>query len=1024
MKRLFSTAVLLACLTTTVWACTSDTDCDYWNPICDFQNHGCTRARCTTDSDCGSIYRCNVYSYMYNAYGNATGLCEPIYCNNNEMCPKAEHVECYQQNTCNCEVGYRWVKDRCESVIGTSCQWDWSCGQQSTYDHTTNSNHAYFYSCEEGKCGCNPNVWRELNGKCVSSKGKACDLDSDCGFASNTTCVSGICSCEPGFLEQNGTCVFVWDIECLADDDCGISFVCNESKCTCPEGYGIKSMNEFICVHVLDTPCDELAVCDDPSLKHYKEKLRGSNYYYYGYSQYTSHFCDVENICSCAPGFRRSTNGHACQPIYGSTCTSVEDCQGDSAIYSQAYTCSNDSSTCECQPNYMVNMRSRYTGTYHENINMCLPKIGSYCYNGDVDGASCVYSDNPDYSYNYGYSPRLTCTSGVEEHGTCRQIIGSNCSEFGETCSLANAICDPTNVCACEPGYLQQGDTCVTALNNTICASSVECSNISHATCDITMTFTCVCEEGYVEKKGSCVLPSSFGSGNCNVITSELPDLYRRSPTYKLARGEVPIRDDLLLEGWYDIGGTNALISGSGLTSELCGTKYPIVLKDDLTAAEKSNLAAGLTVTKTMTVKGLDSFGLSKEITVEVKICGDRTLLYLKPAPVAFSAYCIDTRRPSHAAGNSTSRCAKLRQEMRFKNEYDPNKETYVNVPFLMFKCLPMDENSCNDNYYYYYNHDYENNGVFFTINWYVSGRHCKRSGPYQKSELYKTHLTENQVIDECGQKTVGFDLQCSFEWSETLFGLRGTPIFSDSAYVGLISWVTTISPDKGGFLISWLTDTPIGCKTDISNLNRSCSIEWDLESGGICPTQKSSSDHFLCGANGNGTTKAGFDYYGRRTPYHNEIHYSNSWGSDLNGIYHNNYTTYGVKVFVSDDEVHEVGSIFKASFGAVETGHAIWNGYKMPDIKFYLKDESLSDKNVSLVLKWDGGPVLEKTNEWNETTIFPIEEVGEFLLYQSTDFIVEIQIKTRTCKHDQQKSVCVRSNVSKWKRNIHRRYV
>ncbi|KAH3690604.1 hypothetical protein DPMN_191933 [Dreissena polymorpha] len=97
------------------------------------------------------------------------------------------------------------------------------------YNKYENSGHMYYYSCEDDKCQCNANIWRQENGTCVSAKGKMCASESNCGIASNTTCVSGICACKPGFLERNGACVFVLDAECFSDNDCGTSFVCNES---------------------------------------------------------------------------------------------------------------------------------------------------------------------------------------------------------------------------------------------------------------------------------------------------------------------------------------------------------------------------------------------------------------------------------------------------------------------------------------------------------------------------------------------------------------------------------------------------------------------------------------------------------------------------------------------------------------------------------------------------------------------------------------------------------------------------
>ncbi|XP_052217757.1 uncharacterized protein LOC127835391 [Dreissena polymorpha] len=476
-----------------------------------------------------------------------------------------------------------------------------------------------------------------------------------------------------------------------------------------------------------------------------------------------------------------------------------------------------------------------------------------------------------------------------------------------------------------------------------------------------------------------------------------MPDLYRRSPGYRLADGEVPIRDDLLTEGWYDIGRASSLGFQADLISGFCGSIYPMVLKDALTTTENNLLAAGNELTKTMHVNGQASV---TGIQVKIRTCEDRTHVYFKKAPIAFAAYCVDTGRSSHAAGLSSEKWAKVRQDLMFKDEHDVIMGTLIRKPYVDFNCLVFDERhpyfcaagSCYGDYY-------RNDGVHFTINWYVAGKHCKRYGPYQRSLLYKTHMTEMQVAHECGQQTAGFEIQCSIEWSESLFGKRATPIFSESVYIGLYSWITTLTLDEGAFLIPWMTDTPMGCQTKVDNYNgdHNCTIEWDLETGGVCPTPKTTIDHDLCGMLANSSTVDTYSYNDETNRKYAK-HFGWTNGIEASGAWFMKNNTYGLKVLLERDEVPDTNKIFKASFTAARTDHSIWNGYKMPDLKLIFVDEEKATTQSRLVLTWDSGPLLEKINEWNETTILMLDTIGEFLLLKGNMYIVEIQIKTETC--------------------------
>lgn len=69
--------------------------------------------------------------------------------------------------------------------------------------------------------------------------------------------------------------------------------------------------------------------------------------------------------------------------------------------------------------------------------------------------------------------------------------------------------------------------------------------------------------------------------GACATV-STLPDLYRRSPTYKAASLEALVRDDALTEGWYSLDGYELTDASNSPPENFCGTKYPIYLTGTL----------------------------------------------------------------------------------------------------------------------------------------------------------------------------------------------------------------------------------------------------------------------------------------------------------------------------------------------------------------------------------------------------------------------------------------------------------
>lgn len=60
-----------------------------------------------------------------------------------------------------------------------------------------------------------------------------------------------------------------------------------------------------------------------------------------------------------------------------------------------------------------------------------------------------------------------------------------------------------------------------------------------------------------------------------------------------------------------------------------------------LTTGEMNILSGGSEVTKTATIGGLTSFGLSETLSVKFRQCGSDLHAYLVPSSISYSAYCV-----------------------------------------------------------------------------------------------------------------------------------------------------------------------------------------------------------------------------------------------------------------------------------------------------------------------------------------------------------------------------------------------
>ncbi|KAH3808993.1 hypothetical protein DPMN_137355, partial [Dreissena polymorpha] len=342
---------------------------------------------------------------------------------------------------------------------------------------------------------------------------------------------------------------------------------------------------------------------------------------------------------------------------YKSYCVADEDCAGDTNSNSLAYKCDIDINKCACKENYHHDLiRDQWHESYgwsdgtENDEYLCKPLIGMKCSYGTVDETQCVddtsfiYNDPYNYPYN-SYVEKVKvnmCVKGFETDGMCFKIIGQNCSAWENTCDIVDyAYCNAQNLCSCKTGFTEDMGKCEPVIGMNYTNDEMCSSNLAWTRC---MESNCSCIEGYVEVNWKCV-SSAEREDICHQSICQFPDKYRRSPLYRLSPTELPVRDDLIEENWYDFG-KHMLSAASSVTNTspgTCGTKYPIYLKDEIHSADVVGLQFGESIEKTVQIGGLSVYGISKEFNVSIRNCSGSYFIFIKKAPISFSGYCVDT---------------------------------------------------------------------------------------------------------------------------------------------------------------------------------------------------------------------------------------------------------------------------------------------------------------------------------------------------------------------------------------------
>jgi hypothetical protein len=317
-------------------------------------------------------------------------------------------------------------------------------------------------TCTSGTCSC-PAAQHACGQTCVSSTTTA-----SCGTRctpcpqpahSTATCTTGTCgfTCDPGYREQNGTCV---DIdECATNNGgCSANATCANTPgartCTCQPGYsgdGVTCTDVNECL-TANGGCDANATCTNTA----GNRVCACNRGFTGDGVSCADInecltnnggCSANATCTNTPGSRTCT----CATGFsgdGVTCTDINECltnNGGCAATGGVCTNTPGSRTCACATGFTGN------GTTCTDIDECMTNYGG-----------CAPASSGGVCTNTPGSRTCTCAAGFSGNGTtCTDI--NECLTNNGGCAPTGGVCTNTSgsrTCACATGFTGNGTTC------------------------------------------------------------------------------------------------------------------------------------------------------------------------------------------------------------------------------------------------------------------------------------------------------------------------------------------------------------------------------------------------------------------------------------------------------------------------------------------------------------------------------------------------------------------------------------
>eukprot|EP01091_Cochliopodium_minus_P004692 TRINITY_DN1456_c1_g1_i8.p1 TRINITY_DN1456_c1_g1~~TRINITY_DN1456_c1_g1_i8.p1 ORF type:complete len:820 (+),score=173.75 TRINITY_DN1456_c1_g1_i8:34-2493(+) len=356
---------------------------------------------------------------------------------------------------------------------------------------------------------------------------------NDCNGRGTCNTTSGICTCNPGWLNETTGCVTFDNTTCgSGPDPCNHGTCVDFQTCKCNPGYVGSFCNTSSCIG-LDN-CNGNGVCIGPDVCQCSGGWKGDSCIVPDCSAVINcipNTCVAPNNCTCSSGWRGATcNIFICDIIdcgdFG-TCSGPNQCtcnKGYSGSTCSQFSCGDENNctssvngyctgpeTCTCNSGYTGNDCSNFTCSSLNNCNLkgsCVGPNTCTCNNG-YKGTACDLNDCSSLNNCNGNGTckgpnECLCNPGYNGSTDC---LVFDCSS-ANNCN-GNGTCVGPNICNCTNGYT--GATC----SQYDCSKNINCSG--NGTC--IAPNTCSCNIGYgganCSEFGCSQRNNCNGKGNC-----------------------------------------------------------------------------------------------------------------------------------------------------------------------------------------------------------------------------------------------------------------------------------------------------------------------------------------------------------------------------------------------------------------------------------------------------------------------------------------------------------------------------
>ncbi|KAL3846755.1 hypothetical protein ACJMK2_017716 [Sinanodonta woodiana] len=458
----------------------------------------------------------------------------------------------------------------------------------------------------------------------------------------------------------------------------------------------------------------------------------------------------------------------------------------------------------------------------------------------------------------------------------------------------------------------------------------------------------------------SVVLHISYGQ-DCRVNYELLPQLARRARNYAVAENEPMLFDeDLDSSKWYSVGPNNMPTNYSSLNIGNCGTYYPIWM-DGSIPKEGDGV-----VNRTACIVSFSSSCALKK-TIQVRNCTTHMIYKLEPTTHT-SAYCFDVlpEMPDiKPAPSFKSALAEVKHELVFIDETSVFGHLQIKKPNLIFSCA---FNKSNDE------------TMLYTITWYVNEAVLETIGPVIYNNIRSTDMKEGELIKK-GFK-LGTTIKCGVRASISRDGNLGNITTSLGFWIGIKILTPTVVIKQGGTGVVRLQSTvPFGCVQSIRDPGCLLDIQMydDHDSYDCTKSSVSVRNSEQCGTQIHGSTfqesKAGIFF-------HEEANIT--------------ITTKDTQDFIQDQNMFRLR--LKTPIGS-PVNDIMQDNY-LGDIRASIL-HSLLKVQVKEEKAWIYKNCYARVDPHMTTfdqKAYENQNLGEFVLYQHTEYKQEVQMKTFPC--------------------------